>query len=69
MPVKLTWIASKPRDGLFDSMERLALEIAEEGEYNEVKILPLDDQLSHISKSCWYTPTIDGKSTMNIRFT
>ncbi|KAM3473409.1 hypothetical protein MY5147_004810 [Beauveria neobassiana] len=39
MPVELSWVPTEPRDGLKDAMERLALEIAEEGEYQEVIIL------------------------------
>lgn len=39
MPIRVVWACSQPRDGLKDAMERLAREVAEEGEYSQVIIL------------------------------
>ncbi|ATY60333.1 hypothetical protein A9K55_006819 [Cordyceps militaris] len=39
MPIVLEWKCPSPIDGLLDAMERLALEVAEEGEYYQVWIL------------------------------
>ncbi|KAM3479014.1 hypothetical protein MY8738_005692 [Beauveria namnaoensis] len=39
MPVVIDWKIDKPSDGLKDAMYRLALEIAEQGEYDKVVIL------------------------------
>ena len=38
MPAEVIWRVDKPSDGLEDAMQRIALELADEGEYSTVEI-------------------------------